>query len=270
MSDNLKIWDQLATTDKQFTKNFARGGGFKGTAINPTYVNKRLTELFGPCGKGWKFVEEESHFQPGAIIGEGATLDRAVIHIVKGHLEYQLDGEWYATGPQYGQTTFVGEYNNGGMFTDEEAPKKSITDCTAKCAAMLGAAADIYLGEFDGNKYVNTPESPAAVTTRKPRVTKPTLAAHTVPQPGEPIQAKTAVEWTGVIQSITNAKTLHVTFDGLRATQKFSVEEWAKIVDVVANKARELCEMKTPERPALVAAIKEERAKIEPPATPVA
>ena len=37
----------------------------------------------------------------------------------------------------FGQTTFVGA-NKHGLFTDEEAPKKSLTDATNKALSMLG------------------------------------------------------------------------------------------------------------------------------------
>src|SRR5690606_33640239 len=55
---------------------------------------------------------------------------------------------------QFGQTTFVGR-NKNGFFTDEEAPKKSLTDAMSKCLSLLGFSADIHLGRFDDNKYVN-------------------------------------------------------------------------------------------------------------------
>jgi len=64
------------------------------------------------------------------------------------------EGQWYQTSPQFGQTMLVGE-NKYGSFMDEEAPKKSITDCISKCAVLLGIGADVHLGLFDDNKYVN-------------------------------------------------------------------------------------------------------------------
>ena len=42
-----------------------------------------------------------------------------------------------------------------GPFTDEEAPKKSLTDALSKAMSWLGFAADIHLGRWDDNKYVN-------------------------------------------------------------------------------------------------------------------
>lgn len=156
----MAMWDRLMPTDPKYTKAFDRGG-FKGTATNATYIVRKLTEEFGPCGTGWRFVLDDEQ------IVEGHTLnpdngDKAKLHIVRGHLEYRrytpdaiaVDDPWFATSPQFGQTMLVGR-NKNGLFMDEEAPKKSITDCISKCAVLLGIAADVHLGLFDDNKYVN-------------------------------------------------------------------------------------------------------------------
>src|SRR5690606_28515713 len=53
MTTNLNIWNALGKTDPAHTKQFNRAGGFKGTAVKPMWVLKRLTEEFGPVGVGW-------------------------------------------------------------------------------------------------------------------------------------------------------------------------------------------------------------------------
>jgi len=148
---NIDLWNRLEKTDPKYTKPFSRGGGFKGTALNATYTVRRLTEVFGPCGKGWRFVLDDERIEEGHTLKSG---DKARVHIVRGHIAYLMDGKWYETSPQFGQTMLVDE-NKYGVFTDEEAPKKSITDCIGKCAVLLGVGADIHLGLFDDNKYVN-------------------------------------------------------------------------------------------------------------------
>lgn len=158
-NETMKLWDSFEKTDPKYTKAFTRGGGFKGTAINGTYIVKKLTEQFGPCGTGWRFVLEDEQIVEGHTLKNG---DKAKLHIVRGHLDYRqpfagafkVDDPWFSTSPQFGQTMLVDE-NKNGVFMDEEAPKKSITDCISKCAVLLGIAADIHLGLFDDNKYVN-------------------------------------------------------------------------------------------------------------------
>ena len=172
MSENLKLWESLERTEKKHTKNFNRAG-FKGTAISPAYTCKKLTEAFGPCGSGWKFVQEDEKYVEGHTLSNG---DKSIIHVVRGHLEYQcpVTGEKCETGPQYGHTVFVGE-NRNGVFTDDECQKKSVTDCLGKCAVLLGCSADVYLGIFDSSKYIND--------RNQDRATR--LAGRTVPRKTE-------------------------------------------------------------------------------------
>lgn len=149
--ENLEIWDQVEKTDPSATKNFNRGGGFKGTATNPTYLARKATSLFGPYGIGWGMDLLSSEFVQGHIFDEMGN--REVVHV-------ELWRLWYKTGDEkgevshYGQTTFVGK-NKYGPFTDEEAPKKTKTDAMTKCLALLGFSADIHSGKYDDVKYVN-------------------------------------------------------------------------------------------------------------------
>lgn len=175
---NTQIWDRLESTDPRFQKDFSRGGGFRGTAINPTYVARKMTEMFGPCGTGWGFEVVDEKYVTGAPVGGVTKTTRregeqtvyaeqepvyGIIHVVRVRLWYVLPGhDERRFIEQYGQTTFVGKDKNG-IFTDEEAPKKSITDGWTKAATLLGASADIYLGGigFGDNKYVNEPTGEA-------------------------------------------------------------------------------------------------------------
>lgn len=152
--DNLQLWNSVGPTDPAYTKAI-KGKAYRGTAINPTWIVRKLTELFGPAGKKWQLNVEEEKILEGHAINDH---DRVKIHVIKGFLEYTYEGKASRTPPQFGQTIFVGE-NKHGVFTDEDAPKKSITDCLCKCAVFLGIGADIHLGEWDSNKHVApTPE----------------------------------------------------------------------------------------------------------------
>jgi len=144
-TNNLKIWNAVEATDPKYTKQFNRGGGFKGTATNATYLAKKATQQFGPLGLGWGWNVIDEKYQPGH--------DKDVIHVVRIKLWYVLDGQ-RGEIEHFGQTQFVGK-NKNGHFTDEEAPKKSLTDAISKCLSGLGFAADIHLGLYDDNRYVN-------------------------------------------------------------------------------------------------------------------
>jgi hypothetical protein len=140
-SENLKLWQSVEKTDPKYTKAFNRAGGFSGTAINATYLIRKATEQWGPIGGAWGATVEDEKYVPGA--------DGTIIHVIR--IKF-----WHPDGAfnSYGQTTFVGK-NKNGAFTDEEAPKKSLTDAITKALAMLGFSADVFLGLYDDNKYVN-------------------------------------------------------------------------------------------------------------------
>lgn len=154
-SPNLRIWTRVQTTDPNWTKGFSRGGGFKGTAVNHVYQSKRATEIFGPKGIGWGSVILDERYAEGAPIVHAThgVVGRECIHVLRIELWYVLDGQ-RGTITAYGQTTFVGS-NKHGYFTDEEAPKKSLTDAESKALSALGFSADVHMGLFDDSKYVN-------------------------------------------------------------------------------------------------------------------
>jgi hypothetical protein len=150
---NTTLWDSVQTTDPKYTKGFSRGGGFKGTATNATYLAKKATEAFGPCGTGWgvKVLDEEI-IEGAPHVSDGQVIARDLIHKVRAQLWYMRDGV-RGEVEQFGQTQIVGK-NKNGFYTDEEAPKKSLTDAMTKCLSLLGFSADIHLGLYDDNKYV--------------------------------------------------------------------------------------------------------------------
>jgi hypothetical protein len=140
---NTRIWEALGKTDPKETKPFSRAGGFKGTAIKPMWLNKRMTEQFGPCGTGWGFGQPEFTTMPvnNEILGNCTV-----------NLWYVENGErkdvWGVGGDK------VLAVFSSGPKADDEAFKKSFTDALGNAMKFLGAAADIHMGMFDDSKYV--------------------------------------------------------------------------------------------------------------------
>jgi hypothetical protein len=154
LSKNMELFDFLRTPDPKYTKRFTRGGGFAGTAINATWVASRLTAAFGPVGQGWGVQVDDERYVEGHVLDDRGN--RSIIHVLRISLWWRRNEERHFV-TAYGQTTFVGATKNG-VFTDEEAPKKSLTDAMTKAASWLGVAADIHMGLFDDNKYVQAAE----------------------------------------------------------------------------------------------------------------
>ena len=175
-NQNLTVWEQLASVDRKFTKPIT-GKSYKGDSPNPTYVIRKLTEVFGPIGKHWGFTvqfDRVRYGKPHQVIkrqhleltppnqnGEQKTLSKTV--------EYELIREeyhevcirfWINGGGHFdafGGTPMLYMTNSGKWMHDEDAAKKSLTDAYTKGASWLGACADIFLGLFD-DKYSGAPD----------------------------------------------------------------------------------------------------------------
>lgn len=175
MTDNTRIWDQVDTTDPSATKNFTGMGGFKGTAIKPTYLMRKATEVFGPCGEGWGWTVLEDRFDEGGPL-QGPTKEwpdapriNAKLHTLKIQLWYLGKEGQKCTVEHYGHTPFV-LIQGGKIITDWEAAKKSLTDAIGKCLQPLGFAADIHMGLFDDAAYVETVRDEVALNKAEDRL----------------------------------------------------------------------------------------------------
>ena len=152
--NNLRHWNKLANVPKDMLKSFTKGGGFKGTDIKPQWRFLRMTEVFGPCGKGWGMNEPNFRVEGSnvfCVIGVGWR---------------DSDGE--QSMPVWG---VGGEALTGRG--DDEAFKKAYTDALGNALVKVGVASDIYMGFFDGSKYTkqtvdeDAPEGERGVVERK-------------------------------------------------------------------------------------------------------
>lgn len=141
--ENLRFWDQLGKTDPAHTKQFQRSGGFKGTAIKPMWCNLRMTEFFGPCGVGWG--PDKPEYQ---IV---STEDEILVYCTVGL--WYMDGEKKAQVYGVGGDKVVIKGQNGSRSSDE-AFKAAYTDALGNAMKFIGVAADVHMGLFDDNKYV--------------------------------------------------------------------------------------------------------------------
>jgi hypothetical protein len=149
MTDNLALWQQVEKTPESQTKAIT-GKSYKGTSPKPHYLIQKATETFGPCGIGWGFTVDE-RIENGALIADG-FYER--MSIAKVRVWYTWEGK-RGEVEHIGGTVFSGKYSSGKTFTDEDAPKKSVTDALIKALSMLGFAGDIFMGRYDDSKYVS-------------------------------------------------------------------------------------------------------------------
>jgi hypothetical protein len=132
-ADPLRIWNAVSKTDPRHTKPVEFGRKF--TAIDAHYQIQEATRQFGPIGEGWGYDTGEIVFEDGLVI--------VPLTLWHGSRDKSF-------GPIYGSTTMR---DSKGKI-DKDAPKKATTDALTKALSQLGFNADVFLGRFDDNKYV--------------------------------------------------------------------------------------------------------------------
>lgn len=141
---NLDLWNKVEKTDPKHTKAIT-GKSYQGTSPKPHYLVHKATETFGPIGIGWGFIIVDERIEDGAG-GER-------MHIARVKVWYEWEGK-RGEVEHIGGTQFSGIRSSGKPFTDEDAPKKSVTDALVKALSMIGFAGDIFMGRYDDSKYV--------------------------------------------------------------------------------------------------------------------
>ena len=149
---NMDIWGKLESTPKEAQKEIT-AGRLKGfTDINPCWRMKRLTEVFGPCGIGWKFQIVNTYTIPGANDEIAAFVDIL--------LYYKHGNEWSEGVPGLGGSVFVAKERNG-PHTSDECFKMALSDAIGTACKALGMSADIYFSK-DRSKYTEAQDATEA------------------------------------------------------------------------------------------------------------
>lgn len=156
MTDNLALWQQVEKTPVAHVKEIT-GKSYKGNSPKPHYLIHKATETFGPCGIGWGFTIVDERIEDGAG-GEK-------LHVARVKVWYEWQGK-RGEVEHIGGTQFSGLRSSGKPFTDEDAPKKSVTDALVKALSMIGFAGDIFMGRYDDSKYVSELRQEAAEEKR--------------------------------------------------------------------------------------------------------
>jgi hypothetical protein len=152
---NLALWNKVSRVPKEHLKGFTRGGGFKGTAIKPMWSIHTMTEHFGPCGEGWGIGKPDFTVVPS----DNETLVYCTVSVWHGKPSNMV----YGVGGDKVRATF-----SSGAKNDDEAFKKAFTDAITNAFKHIGVGADIHMGLWDGNKYVDeTPEPEPQPIERK-------------------------------------------------------------------------------------------------------
>ena len=146
--ENLEIYERARQVPPSAQKEI-QAGRLKGkTDINPMWRIKALTEQFGPCGIGWKYVITDKRLEQGANNEVSAFVDI--------DLFIKVDGAWSDAIPGTGGSAFVASERNG-LYTSDECFKMALTDAISVSCKALGFGADVYWAK-DATKYTPRPE----------------------------------------------------------------------------------------------------------------
>lgn len=133
MNDTMKIWDAVSKTNPANTKKVTQRGGF--TSICAQSQIMEATRQFGPIGEGW-----------------GYDADAPIFH---DNLVFVRVTLWHGDrSSSFGPVTGGAEWKSDKGRLDSDAPKKATTDAITKLLSQLGFNADVFLGLYDDNKYV--------------------------------------------------------------------------------------------------------------------
>lgn len=136
--NNLDIYNQVAIVPNEAQKTIA-AGRLKGmTDINPMWRIKTLTEVFGVCGIGWKYIITDKRIQEGA--------NGVICAFVDIDLFVKVNGEWSEAIQGTGGSQFVSAEKNG-MYTNDECFKMALTDAISVACKALGFGANVYWNE---------------------------------------------------------------------------------------------------------------------------
>ena len=138
--ENLEIYNSLRTPPKEALRPI-KAGRLKGkTDISPQWRIEAMTKAFGPCGIGWKYAITKQ-WREEADSGQ-------VFANINIDLFFKYKGEWSEPVPGTGGTLLIVNERNG-IYSDDEAYKKSLTDALGVAMKALGMAADVYMGKID-------------------------------------------------------------------------------------------------------------------------
>lgn len=157
MNDNLKVYEAVRTVPANALREI-QAGRLKGKSdINPMWRLKTLTEQFGPCGIGWKYIVTKQWLEQGANSEQSAFVNIEL---------YIKDGEqWSEAIPGTGGSMFVASERNG-LYTSDECYKMALTDAISVACKALGFGADVYWNA-DTTKYGKKEDKPKALSAKQ-------------------------------------------------------------------------------------------------------
>lgn len=138
LEHNLRFYNKACEIPADALKEI-KAGRLKGMSdVNPMWRMKRMTEIFGPCGIGWKYTIDRQWEE--AHEGEVKCFCNVSLYI-----RDPQTGEWSEPIPGNGGSSLVAKERNGS-YVNDEGYKMALTDALSIAMKPLGIGANIWYG----------------------------------------------------------------------------------------------------------------------------
>lgn len=150
-------YQKLSTPPADALKTI-NAGRLKGKSdINPQWRYEVMTEIYGECGKGWKYNIKEKQIID-CEDGQKMLFVEIELFTQTGEKEFNPNA-WSDPIPGVGGDFIIKKEKTGLHFNDE-ALKMAVTDALSYAMSKIGVAADVYRGklndEMPGSKYTKS------------------------------------------------------------------------------------------------------------------
>ena len=138
---NLDYYNKLKAVPQQALRQIQSGRLRGKHDINPMWRIKAMTEQFGVCGIGWKYVITKQWTETfGSEVKAYCNID----------LFIKVNGEWSDAIQGTGGSSEV-SMESKGAYVSDECYKMALTDALSVAMKALGVAADVY---FEAGKNI--------------------------------------------------------------------------------------------------------------------
>jgi hypothetical protein len=144
---NMELWELVEKPPETALRPIT-GGRLKGkTDINPQWRYKKLTEIFGQCGTGWRYTIDKVWTEKTVHTDEIMCFAIVSLYVFDKELKV-----WSHAVVGIGGNS-IHTKESTGMHANDEGYKMAVTDALSVACKMLGFGSAIYEGRLDGSKY---------------------------------------------------------------------------------------------------------------------
>lgn len=144
--DTMELWNQVCTSDPDTVKKMTHGA--KLSAVDAHSQLKRATELWGPYGMDWGLTDMKWGYVMDAKAGVPINITLEAQFYYPYITEDKIEHHPRPIRVSFPIASDI-QFNAKG-----ECRKKLMTDVTTKALSKVGFNADVFMGRFDDNRYV--------------------------------------------------------------------------------------------------------------------